>query len=138
MLLYATSSQWQFAAYSSKCCCWLCSISGSVQHLRFSAGEQPPLQSQQQQQQQDTADVAGGRAECTEGGAVRQPLSPAEPQAACEAEQPDMPAAAAAYSSDDDGGGYDGGDWGGDSDAEAAPAEVSPGEPYHNLSVDKC
>ena len=107
-----------------------------MQQLRSSEGEQPALQSQQQQQQHDSADAAGGRAECTEGNAALQPLSPAEPLAAGEAEQPDMPATAAAYSSDDDGGGYEGGDWGGDSDVEAAPGEVNPGEPRHNPSVD--
>jgi hypothetical protein len=100
-----------------------------VQQLRFSAGEQPALQSQQQQPQLDTADAAGGSAKCTEGDAVLQPLSPAEPLTGGEAEQPEIPAAAAAYSSDDDGGGYDGGDWGGDSDVEAAPADTCPGEP---------
>jgi hypothetical protein len=113
------------------CVCMLCSIGVSVQQLRFSTGEQPALEPGHQQQRdaaQPGAGPAGEGGESIVDTAVPQPLSPAEPLAIDEAEQPDMPAAAAAYSSDDDGGGYDGGDWGGDSDVEAAPADDGAGE----------
>lgn len=107
----------------------LCSISGSVQQLRFGAAEQPASPSEQQPQDADQGGAAAAADAAPQGAAAPQPLSPAEPADADQAEQPDAPAAeaAAAYSSDDDGGGYDGGDWGGDSDAEAAPAETGPG-----------
>lgn len=112
--------------------CCLCSIFASIQQLRFGAAEQPASPSQAQQEGDAVAAADGGAG--AQAAAVPQPLSPAEPVeaevVAEEAELPDAPAAATpAYSSDDDGGGYDGGHWGGDSDAEALPAEFSAASP---------